>query len=52
MKILRDPSRWTGFTDANGDVTITFTHNAPSQSWYLWGRFQKLSVSDVITVGT
>lgn len=41
---------WTGFTDANGDATITITNTGAAKSWYAWARFQLANISSIITV--
>jgi len=42
---------WQGVTDSDGTVSIDVENSDPSSSWYVWGYFNKLNVSDVLTVG-
>lgn len=42
---------WEGYTASTGIATITFKNSGQAHVWYLWGYFQRLDVSDSITVG-
>ena len=43
--------RWEGYTDGDGEATITFDNSNASQSWYAWAQINKINPSAVITVG-
>lgn len=42
---------WQGNTDSNGLLTLPIVNSDASKSWYLWGYFNFLNVSPIITVG-